>query len=226
MKIIRTCLILVIVILALAGCKKAEEPTPAASAANANPPADGAPGMDKMETLILGTLKLEGTPDAVTPERARSLLPLWQLIQGGSLKSDAEIQAVLKQIEGEMTDAQLAAIEAMQLTADDMRTWMEEQGMTFPQDGAPGGQGGPGAFQNLSEEERTRMREEFQNLDPEARATRMAEMGLQQPGGGQGQNQNPDAMDTNRPQGGGGRMGISSFLIQPLIALLTERAAQ
>ncbi len=218
-----------IVILALAGCKKAES-TPAAGVTNETPSTEGTPGMDKMETLILGTLKLEGSPDALTPEQARSLLPLWQLIQGGSLKSDAETQAVLKQIEGKMTAAQLSAIESQPLNANDMRAWMEEQGMTWPQDGtpggAPGGQNGPGMFQDLSEEERTRMREEFQDLNPEARATRMAGIGAQQPGGEQGQNRNPNAMGADRAQGDGGRLGSSNFLIQPLIALLTERAAQ
>lgn len=219
-----------IVILTLAGCKKTE-PTAAASVANADPPANEPPGMERMETLILGTLKLEGTENAVTPTQAAELLPFWTLIQGGSLKSDAETRAVIKQIEGKTTDAQLAAIEAMQLTVDDMRAWMEEQGMAFAQGDAPGdapgGQGGPGAFQNLSEEERAQMRDEFQNLDPEARATRMAELGLQQPGGGQGaEGFDSSAMETRRAQGDGGRVDGGNFMVQPLITLLTTRAAQ
>lgn len=224
-------IILTVSVLALAGCKKAET-TPAANAANANPSANEPPGMDEMEMLILGTFKLEGTENAVTSTQAAELLPLWTLIQGGSLKSDAETRAVLKQIKENMTQAQLAAIDAMQLTIEDQRAWMEEQGITFHQGGAPddapGGQGGPGAFQNLSEDERARMRDEFQNLDPEARATRMAELGLQQPGGappsgGQGgEGFDPSAM----APGDGGRMGGGNFLIQPLITLLATRAAQ
>ena len=31
--------------------------------------------------LTLGTLLLEGTPEAITPEQAQTLLPLWQALQ-------------------------------------------------------------------------------------------------------------------------------------------------
>jgi hypothetical protein len=137
-----------------------------------------------MNGLALGMLKLEGTENAVTPAQAAVLLPLWQMVQSGSLQGDAETQAVLKQIEGQMSEAQLAAIEAMGLTWQDMQTWMQEQGIEMPT--PPAGQGGPGALQNLSEDERARMREEFQNMSPEQRATRMAEMGVQRPQQGQG----------------------------------------
>jgi Spy/CpxP family protein refolding chaperone len=223
-----------VVILALVGCKKEETPVPVAQAGQnpyvgPNPGAGREDAMSAMNQLVLGTLKLEDTANAVTPEQAKTLLPLWQLIQGGTLQGTDETNAVLKQIESKMTDAQLAATEAMQLTNDDLRAWMEEQGIAFPQGGAPDdqGQGGPGGFQNLSEDERAQMREEFQSLSPEARATRMAELGFQQPGGGQeGQGFDPNAMATRRAQGGGGRYGGDNFLMQPLIALLTERAAQ
>jgi hypothetical protein len=91
--------------------------------------------------LALGTLELDGTENAVTPEQARTLLSLWQALQAGSLQSDAETNAVLAQIERAMTPAQLAAIAAMQLTVQDLGTWMQEDG------GGPGwsGDGAPGA---------------------------------------------------------------------------------
>jgi hypothetical protein len=107
--------------------------------------------------LVLGTFDLEGTANAVTPEQARTLLPLWRAIQSGTLQSDAETSAVLKQIEGAMTAEQLAAIAAMQLTAQDLGAWMQEQGVNFapPSDATPGSgslpSGGP------SEEERAAM---------------------------------------------------------------------
>jgi hypothetical protein len=40
--------------------------------------------LDAGGQLALGTLRLEETGDAVTPEQAATLLPLWQAIQGGS----------------------------------------------------------------------------------------------------------------------------------------------
>ncbi|MCJ7736650.1 MAG: hypothetical protein MUQ10_04960, partial [Anaerolineae bacterium] len=52
--------------------------------------------------LIFGTLRLEETEDTVTPEQAGKLLPLWQSLQGG-VTAEAEVNAVMKQIEGTMT---------------------------------------------------------------------------------------------------------------------------
>jgi hypothetical protein len=116
--------------------------------------------------LALGSLRLEETENAVTPEQAEALLPLWQAIQSGTLESNAEINAVLKQIEGKMTSEQLAAISAMQLTGEDLGAWAQEQGLNM--DSSPeamatrqaerGGEGGFGQRGNLSEEERASIR--------------------------------------------------------------------
>jgi hypothetical protein len=190
------------------------------------------------DQLMLGTLLLEDTEHAVTPEQARTLLPLWQALQAGGVTAQAEVNAVLKQIEGEMTHEQLQAIAAMQLTQEDMRTWMEEQGL--------GTQGGfPGARGDLTEEEREALR-----------ATAQAGGGM--PGGGEGMppggGEMPPEMATRQaemanmseeeqeamratmqagggfPGGAGGRGGPggrqANFLLNPLIELLTQRAAE
>ena len=106
--------------------------------------------------LALGTFELEETENAVTLEQAETLLPLWQAIQGGSLQSDAETNAVLKQIEGTLTAEQWAVIAAMQLTFEEMGAWMKKRGVDLdrPQ-GAAVAQGG---FGDMSEEERAAMR--------------------------------------------------------------------
>ena len=175
-------------------------------------------GMDATNELVLGTLKLEGSGEAVTPAQAAKLLPLWQIVQSGSLQGAAEMEAVLKQIKGAMTEPQLTAIEGMALTFQDIQAWMQEQGIEMPAR-PEGQQGGAGAFQNMSEEERAKMREEFQNMSDEQRATRMAELGFQRPeGGGQG-----GAPGGGMTRGGGGQFNV---LLDPLIGLLTERAAQ
>jgi hypothetical protein len=208
--------------IALAGCQKAQ-PTPTIGASAAGPPASGPGELDDTSALALGTLKLEGTADAVTPAQAAALLPLWQAIQSGALQGDAETAAVLKQIKGEMTDAQQSAIDAMGLTWEDVGTWMQDQGIEMPAFGNGSGQAFPGGGQNLSEDERAQLRPEFQNMTPEQRATRMAELGVQRPQGG-GQGNGP----RTAPNGGGpgGPWGRSNFMLNPLIDLLTKRAAE
>jgi len=214
-----TWIVAALLAIALVACKKATATTAASGAG----PSGSLTGTDK---LVLGTLKLEGTENAVTPAQAKELLPLWQMLQGGSPQGDQETQAVVKQIEGKMTPAQMAAIEAMALTWPDIQTWMQAQGIEMPTPGA--GQGGPGGPQNMSEEERAKMPTPPagqggpggpQNLSEEERATRMAQMGSQPPQGGGPGGESP----------GGGRaggMGPSNFLIGPLVELLTQRAAQ
>lgn len=176
--------------------------------------------------LMLGTLLLEETEHAVTPEQATVLLPLWQALQGGGVTIQTEINAVLKQIEGEMAQEQLEAIAAMQLTQEDLRAWMEEQGMGFP--GAGGDMtdeereaaratrqasgGGPDSGE-MPPEMATRWAE-FENMTDEereaARATMQAGGGFPGGGGGQG--------------GSGGRR--ANFLLRPLIEMLEERAGK
>jgi hypothetical protein len=174
-------------------------------------------GLDPITRLALGTLKLEGTGNAVSVEQAADLLPLWKALQSGTLQGEAENAAIVKQIEGKMAVEQLAAIEEMGLTFEDTRAWMQEQGIELPLPGGEqGGQAGPGAIQNLSEDERARMRAEFQTMSDEERATRVAEMGLQRPGGQEGRGAG------SRP-GGAGRQ--ANALVGPVVELLTERSA-
>jgi hypothetical protein len=110
--------------------------------------------------LALGTLKLEGTDQAVTPEEAGKLLFLWQAIQSGALQGDLETNAVWQQIERTMTPEQVAAIAAMHLTAEDVTAYVQQMG---PAMGPPGAMatppaGGQGGFGNLTAEQRAAMR--------------------------------------------------------------------
>ncbi len=222
----------------LAGCQKAEVSQPV-DTGSSDPAAQFGTGvLDPTNSLILGTLMLEDGAERVTPEQAANLLPLWQVIQTGSLQSTAETDAVLKQIEGTMTDPQLAAIDAMSLTREDMTAWMAEQGIEMPAftarpEGAPGdgtgggpgagGGGGFGQMGDMTEEERAQMREQFQalqDLTPEERAKRLEEMGIQV----------PEGADAGQFRGGGANPGGfargGNFLLTPLLELLTERAAE
>jgi hypothetical protein len=179
--------------------------------------------------LALGTLQLEETELAVTPEQASELLPLWQALQQGGVTAEAEVNAVLAQIEGTMAEEQLAAIAAMALAQEDMQAWMEEQGLG-------GGGFGPGGG------------------DPDLRATRRSGFGREMPGDGE----IPPEMATRRaelgemseeeqeslratmragggfggegggfPRGPGGRGGGRLVpVLWPLVELLEQRAGE
>jgi len=182
--------------------------------------------LDAQNQLILGTLQLEETGDAITLEQAGKLLPLWQALQGG-VTAETEVNAVMKQIEGEMTSEQLTVIAGMQLTQEDMQAWMEEQGMTFR---APGetGEGQPsdagegrafpqGGADGEVPPEMATMRAQLEDMTDEERAAFRATM--QAEGGGA-------PAGAGRGAGGPGLAGgQGGFLLRPLIELLTERAA-
>jgi hypothetical protein len=184
--------------------------------------------------LALGILRLEGAPQAVTPAQARELLPLVQAFQGNALQNQAEQNAVLAQIEDELTPDQLQAIAAMRLTQDDLRQWAEESGMQGVPPGmtgeqraanqatveasggqflqgeqgpAPGGTPGAGGGPgNMTDEQRAAFR-----------ATVEASGG-----------QFPRARGTPGAGGPGGQVRFFSSMrlfVGPLVELLTERAA-
>lgn len=224
-------------VLAMGACNKAE-PTPAAEIAMAEGEVAGPRGsLQGVTGLALGIFKLEATEHAVTPEQAKAMLPLWKAIQSGSLQGAVETEAVRKQIGGVLDEDQRAAIEGMELTLQELGTWMQSPaaqtlGIEMParpegEADVPEGAPGRGAFQNLTEEQRTQFRQELQNMTDEERATRAAVVGFQRPeggtpGGGPGEF---EAGQGRRPDGFAGRGG-GNFLVDPLIELLTERAAE
>jgi len=121
----------------------ASDVTPIASAGEATPTpfaaaylnTDYADATSLRNQLAFGTLELEGTSNQVTPEQAKTLLPLWQAIvalSGSETTAEAELTAVQNQIAEAMTPEQLAAIAAMQLTNADLNVFYAEQGIVFP----------------------------------------------------------------------------------------------
>ncbi len=186
--------------------------------------------------LAVGTVMLEETEHAVTAVQAATLLPLWQAIQSGTLQSEDEINAVLKQVEGTMTPEQLQAIAALQLTFEDQGTWAESQGLTLGQ-GEGRGQIGKGG--QMSPEARATLQAQLGNMSEEQRqAMRATAQAGGQGFGGQGfgdiseeQRQAVQAtaeasgMGFDR-RGFGGGTGQLSILLDPLIELLTERAKE
>lgn len=123
--------------------------------------------------LSLGTLKLAETSTPVTREQAPQLLMLWQgldnLTRSGT-SAQAEVDALLAQIESVYTPEQIMAINAMHLTQVELQAWAQQNGIVSA--GGGGGQGqGNGQGNGMS---------------PEARATKQAAQGITSSGGENG----------------------------------------
>ena len=146
--------------------------------------------------LALGTLKLDGTANAITAEQAKSLLPLWQAIvalSGTTTTAEEELTAVQNQIVAALTPAQLQAIGAMQLTTAQLNAFYVEKGIVMPTP-VPGVTKVPGSGSGVS------------TADKEATRTAAAALGT--------------------PTGSGSGQAAKTALFDAVIELLTARAAQ
>jgi hypothetical protein len=96
--------------------------------------------LSQVNLLLVGTLKLEDTPQAVTPDEAANLLTLWQAyrsLSNSQTAAEAEVDALLIQIQSTMTSDQVQAIEAMNLTSTDMMNLMQSMGAGIGPQGTP-----------------------------------------------------------------------------------------
>jgi len=198
-------LLLIVAAILVTGCSAKEETATAESAAGAATTRQ----MPELTKLMLGTFKLEGSENAVTPEQAGKLLPLWKMTRALS-ESDTvareELEAVGTQISKAMTDAQIAAIDEMGLTMMDTSTIMEELGIEMERPDAAG--------------------------DSDGNAPAVRPGGGQGPGGGQrpggDEMMNPEQIATLRAErggaAGGGMMMTGGPMYDALIELLAERA--
>jgi len=124
--------------------------------------------------LNLGSLKLAETTTPITPEQAKAMLPLWQGLQNmtsSGNSAQAEVNAILAQIEATFTPDQLTAIREMKLVSADIQTWAAANNVTSGSGGQPGSGQGQGGGSGMS---------------AEARATRQAEEGVTSGAGGNG----------------------------------------
>jgi hypothetical protein len=84
------------------------------------------------EQLLVGTFRLEGTSNAVDAKTAATLIPLWQTysqLTTSNTAAQAEIDAVISQIQETLTPQQVQAITAMKLTQQDLFTTMSDLGL-------------------------------------------------------------------------------------------------
>jgi len=116
--------------------------------------------------LAFGTLRLVETSTPITVEQAPEVLMLWQALDNltnSGTSAEAEVNALLSQIELGLTNEQVAAINSMKLTQVDLQTWAKENGITVGS--GTGLEQGSGQGQGSG-------------MSPEARATKQAENGM------------------------------------------------
>jgi hypothetical protein len=166
--------------------------------------------------LSVGTLMLEDTEYAVTPEQAEELLPLWQMLrtsQESGTASEAESEAILEQIQDVMTAEQLAAIEEM--GQEDIAELMQDIGTARgPREPGEDGGGGPVGEGGMPTAEAGGMPPGGEMPPGGAEGTPMGGM---PPGGGPG-----EAEGTPMARG----MGFGPSFIEQVIELLEMRAAE
>jgi hypothetical protein len=150
--------VIVILVIVLVACgAKSSTTTSQTGGSNGAPAANGTPGgrnltqpLPLAEQFVVGTFKLQGTANAITPTEATTLVPLWQAyaqLTTSNTAAQAEIDAVVSQIQSTMTPQQVQAITTMKLTRQDLFTTMSTLGLTngFGGNSTPGANGTPGA---------------------------------------------------------------------------------
>ncbi len=114
---------------------------------------DYSDALSPQSQLALGTLQLEETDLALDEALAAELLPLWQALQSLSnseITAEAELNAVVNQIQDAMAVEQIQAIADMKLTEESFTTLLESGELAFGRggfgrgDGENGGSGFPG----------------------------------------------------------------------------------
>ena len=154
-----------ILILVLTACNSSSNQAASTTSTSGTNSAQGTTRLSEVNKLLVGSLRLEDTDQTVSAEEAAQLLPLWQAyraLSNSDTAAEAEVDALIKQIQSTMTSGQIQAIEAMSLTSQDMMDLMqaaggpmargtpnpqstpgfEISGGVFPQGGPPAGEGG------------------------------------------------------------------------------------
>ena len=101
-------------VLVLTACGNTQSASPTSTATTA---------LSQEEQLLVGTIKLESTSQAVSAAQARELLPLWETLQSLASSGTAasqEVDSVVSQIKSTMSTEQISSIAAMNLTQQDL----------------------------------------------------------------------------------------------------------
>lgn len=106
--------------------------------------------------LAYGSIKLADTPNAITSEQAKTLIPLWQAVislSGDTTTASEELTAVQDQITAAMTESQLQAIAEMKITNAGLNEFYAQYGLTLPTP-IPGVTKVPGSGSGKTDEEK------------------------------------------------------------------------
>jgi hypothetical protein len=130
--------ILMVLTTSLAACSGASNQAGSNTSTTAD--SSGNDSLSQANKLLVGSLKLEDTDQAISAEQAAALLPLWQAYRSLSTSQTAaevEVDALLNQIQSTMTPEQVDAINAMKLTSTDMMDLMRSMGVAMGPRGTP-----------------------------------------------------------------------------------------
>ena len=158
MKQTRFLLLLLVVAVVLAACGSAADEIPAAptSIAGEYLSIEYADAASLRNQLAYGTLLLDGTADAVSPEQATAMIPLWQAIvalSGDETTADEELLAVQDQIVKVLSEEQRQAIATMQITNTALNAFYAQYGIVLPTP-IPGVTKVPGSGSSISAEDK------------------------------------------------------------------------
>ena len=220
-------IIMFALVFALVACGGASKTTTTASDGTSS--ANTARELSLSTQLLIGTLKLEGTDLAVNAQQASELLPLWQAyneLMTSQTAAQAEIDAVVAQIQDTMTPQQIQAITDLKLTQQDEFSLMQELGLVS---NLPNASGTPQALFSQGQGFVPRAGEDFPGGGPVIVQGGGPGEGFGGAGGVPGGDQgfNPQQMATaqaGRAQSGGAGNRIPTLLQNALIDLLQKRA--
>lgn len=158
MKILNSLTLLALSASLLFGCAAAAETTPVAptSIAGQYITIEYADAANLRSQLAFGIVNLAGTPNAVTSEQAKMLIPLWQAVialSGDATIASEELTAVQDQIVDTLTSKQLRSIAAMNITNADLSVFYVDYGIVLPTP-IPGVTKVPGSGSGKTEEEK------------------------------------------------------------------------
>lgn len=170
--------------------------------------------------LLIGTVRLDETDQAIDAAQATELLPLWKALRSLSeseTASSLEVDALINQIQDTMTAEQMGAISAMNLTMEDFSALRETLGL---EDTGFGGGDITPALQATMQAAR-----ESGEAPPEGFGGGQGMGGG--PGGGGGETAlDPAARETAIAERGGTRgagVGINTALLDAIIAFLEAK---
>lgn len=174
--------------------------------------------------LALGTFMLEETDYAIDADQAQEILVLWKAVRSlteSETTAAEEIEAVLNQIGDSMTAEQMAAIEAMELSFQDMGAIAERLGLEF---------GGAGRFGDMTPEMQSTM-EAMRESGEFPRGGQGGDFPGGGPGGGfggEGGQLSPEARETAIAERGGfdragARLGLNPVLLDAIIDFLQAK---